>query len=161
MWTANRTNDGAAAAFNYGFGWFIDSYHGHRLVQHSGGTSGFSSIIYRFVDDRLTVIILTNHSDKIIDQLGIDIAGMYEPALARANRNLDPEPQTSCRLREVTVGLLNGKHDPEVFSPPMRLFLRTATGKAFWQWIAAHGELESFTFLMSKICEALVSYVIA
>ena len=33
IWTAVATNDGAAAPFNYGFGWFIDSYHGHRLAQ--------------------------------------------------------------------------------------------------------------------------------
>src|SRR5215813_681152 len=83
MWTANRTNEGAAASFSYGFGWFVDSYHGHRVVQHSGGTLGFSSNIYRFVDDRLTIIILTNHSDMILDQLAIDIAGKYVPALAR------------------------------------------------------------------------------
>jgi CubicO group peptidase (beta-lactamase class C family) len=51
MWTSSMTNDGADAPFNYGFGWFIDSYHSHRLVQHSGGTPGFSSVIYRFLDD--------------------------------------------------------------------------------------------------------------
>ena len=58
------------ASFNYGFGWFIDSYHGHRLVQHSGGTPGFSSVIYRFIDDKLTIIVLTNHSDMIMDRVG-------------------------------------------------------------------------------------------
>jgi len=40
MWTATATNAGVAAPFNYGFGWFIENYHGHRLVQHSGGTPG-------------------------------------------------------------------------------------------------------------------------
>ena len=58
MRTAAVTKDGADAPFNYGFGWFIDSYHGHRFVQHSGGTPGFSSVIYRFLDDKLTIIIL-------------------------------------------------------------------------------------------------------
>ena len=69
MWTSPMTDDGAYAPFNYGLGWFIDSYHGHRLVQHSGGTPGFSSVIYRFLDDKLTIIILTNHADRIVDQL--------------------------------------------------------------------------------------------
>ncbi|HEX3619881.1 MAG TPA: serine hydrolase domain-containing protein, partial [Candidatus Udaeobacter sp.] len=53
MWTPPATNDGTDAPFNYGFGWFIENYHGHRLVQHSGGTPGFSSAIYRFVSDKL------------------------------------------------------------------------------------------------------------
>ena len=72
--TAAVTKDGADAPFNYGFGWFIDSYHGHRFVQHSCGTPGFSSAIYRFVDDKLTIIILTNHADRIVDQLAIELA---------------------------------------------------------------------------------------
>src|SRR6266480_2602387 len=83
IWAATLTNDGADAPFSYGFGWFADSYHGHHFVQHSGGTPGFSSAIYRFVDDKLTIIILTNHSDMIIDQLAIDISGRYVTALAR------------------------------------------------------------------------------
>src|SRR4029077_6283330 len=66
IWTAAKTRDGKEASINYGFGWFIDSYHGHRLVQHSGGTPGFSSLIYRFLDDRLSLIILTNHADCIL-----------------------------------------------------------------------------------------------
>jgi hypothetical protein len=28
----------------------------------------------------------------------------------------------------------------------MRIFLGTATGKAFWKWFADHGELGSFIF---------------
>jgi CubicO group peptidase (beta-lactamase class C family) len=146
MWTPASARDGRVAPFSYGFGWFIDSYHGHRLVQHSGGTPGFSSAIYRFVDDRLTVIILTNHADRIIDQLAIDIAGIYLPALRRPQGGPDPEAQTSLKLKEVLSGLLQGKHDPALFTPAMRVFLSTATGKAFWQWFAAHGELKSCTF---------------
>src|SRR5204863_9376131 len=35
MWTAPATNDGTDAPFNYGFGWFIKNYHGHRLLHQS------------------------------------------------------------------------------------------------------------------------------
>src|SRR4029077_11020526 len=62
MWTATAANDGTDAPFNYGFGWFIENYHGHRLVQHSGGTPGFSSVIYRSIDDKQTIIFLTIHA---------------------------------------------------------------------------------------------------
>lgn len=129
-----------------GFGWFIETYHGRRIVQHSGGTPGFSSVIYRFVNDELTVIILTNHGDRIIDQLAIDIAGMYVPALARTQGGRDPDPQTMLRLKEAMAGLLNGKYDPALFTPAMRVYLSTATGKAFRRWVASHGALKSFTF---------------
>ena len=146
MWAAAKTNDGASASFNYGFGWFVDSYHGHRFVQHSGGTPGFSSVIYRFLDDKLTVIILSNHSDRFLDQLAWGVAGNYVPALKRPEAKTDPDPALSQRLKEVTANLINGKHDADLFTPPMRIFLNTSTGKGFWQWAAYHGALTSFAF---------------
>jgi CubicO group peptidase (beta-lactamase class C family) len=146
MWTAPATNDGTDAPFNYGFGWFIENYHGHRLVQHSGGTPGFSSAMYRFVSDKLTIIILTNHADRILDQLAIDLAGISLPALKRPEANTDPDPQTTAMLKDVVSGLLKGKAKPESFTIAMRIFLSTATGKAFWKWFADHGELSSFIF---------------
>jgi hypothetical protein len=146
IWTPTAAQDGAPLAFDYGFGWFLDSYRGHRVVQHSGGTPGFSSAIYRFRDDRLTVILLTNHGDRILDQLAIDVAGMFEPALARAERRSDPDPKTSLRLAGIVAGLLRGEHDPGLWTTPMRLFLGTATGKGFWEWAASHGELGEFSY---------------
>jgi CubicO group peptidase (beta-lactamase class C family) len=146
MWTAPATNDGTDAPFNYGFGWFIENYHGHRLVQHSGGTPGFSSAMYRFVNDKLTIIILTNHADRILDQLAIDLAGISLPALKRPDANTDPDPQTTAMLKDVVSGLLKGKSEPESFTIAMCIFLSTATGKSFWKWFADHGELSSFIF---------------
>lgn len=144
IWTPAETRDGALASFDYGFGWFVDSYHGHPYVQHSGGTPGFSSVIYRFMDDKLTVIILSNHSDRFLDQLAVDIAGMYVPALKRAEAITDSDPALSLKLKAVMNSLIGGKHDPALFTPPMRVFLNTSTGKAFWQWVAYHGALTSF-----------------
>jgi len=146
IWTAAVTKDGAEPPFNYGFGWFIESYHGHRLVQHSGGTPGFSSAIYRFVDDKLTIIILTNHGDRIVDQLAVDLAGICLPALKRPDANPDPDPKTTAMLKDLVSELLKGKYQADSFTPAMRIFLGTATGKAFWKWFDDHGELGSFVF---------------
>ena len=154
IWTPARTNDGAFASFDYGFGWFIDSYHGHRFVQHTGGTPGFSSAIYRFLDDKLTVIVLTNHNDRVIDPIAIDIAGFYVRNLKRPESALDPDPQTSARVRAAFADLLAGKPDPSAFTPPMQTFLGTMTGKAFWQWFASLGPLKTFTFSDSESREA-------
>jgi CubicO group peptidase (beta-lactamase class C family) len=146
IWAPTLTNEGAEASFNYGFGWFVDSYHGHRVVQHSGGTPGFSSVIYRFIDDRLTIIILTNHSDMIIDELAIDIAGMCLPALKRPEGKRDPNPMITAKSKQTVSDLLKGNYDTAAFTEPMRVFLNTATGKALWKWFAEHGALDSFIF---------------
>jgi CubicO group peptidase (beta-lactamase class C family) len=146
MWTPARAADGSALSFDYGFGWFVDSYRGHRFVQHSGGTPGFSSAIYRFLEEKLAVILLTNHGDRILDQLVIDVAGMVEPSLRRREVGPDPAPQTTLLVKSVLADLLGGKHDPARFTPPMRAFLETSTGKAFWSWIASMGGLTSVAF---------------
>jgi CubicO group peptidase (beta-lactamase class C family) len=61
MWSAVQLTNGTAA--RYGFGWHVDSVGGHRRVRHGGGLPGFSSEYTRFMDDRLTVIVLTNGDD--------------------------------------------------------------------------------------------------
>jgi CubicO group peptidase (beta-lactamase class C family) len=48
---------------DYGFGWGIGRSFGRRLVFHGGGIDGFRSEIDRYVDDRLTVIVLSNRED--------------------------------------------------------------------------------------------------
>lgn len=44
----------------YGFGWAIDEYKGHKLIVHGGANIGFRSVYARFVNDGLSIIILTN-----------------------------------------------------------------------------------------------------
>jgi D-alanyl-D-alanine carboxypeptidase len=146
MWTATRTSEGGPLPFGYGLGWFVDAVGGHRLVQHGGGTPGFSSVVYRFQDERLTVVILANRGDRILDALAIDVAGLCEPSLKRPEQTPDPDAQTSRMLRQALLDLLGGRHDDARFSRPMQVFLRTATGKALWEWVASHGGLESFVF---------------
>jgi D-alanyl-D-alanine carboxypeptidase len=146
IWTPAKTNNGAMASFDYGFGWFVETYRGRRDIHHSGGTPGFSSSIHRFVDDKLTIIILTNHADRILDQMAINIAGTYAPVLRRPQGKTDPNPTLTLRLKEIVYSLLNGKYDPSLFTPAMQIHLGTATGKSLWKWFAYHGTLKSFTF---------------
>ena len=45
---------------SYGLGWFIESYHGMRLIHHSGNSMGFSSDLAFLPEAGLGVVILTN-----------------------------------------------------------------------------------------------------
>jgi CubicO group peptidase (beta-lactamase class C family) len=51
-------NSGQSAG--YGLGWGISTFRGRRVVHHAGGVPGYSSFLGRFVDDGLTIIILSN-----------------------------------------------------------------------------------------------------
>lgn len=77
---------------SYGFGWFITAFGGHRLVTHGGAIEGFSSNLYHFPDQRLTIAVLANSKNRDdgkapVDLLAQDLATF---CLARA----------SCRPRE-------------------------------------------------------------
>jgi D-alanyl-D-alanine carboxypeptidase len=147
MWTPARANGGAAASFDYGFGWFVEKYRGRRNILHSGGTPGFSSVMHRFVDDGLAVIILTNHADIVLDQMPLEIAGMYERGLRYSAPAADPDAALTARMKQTVIELFAGKYDSESFTPAMRIHLKTATGKSFFEWYASLGAIKSLTFL--------------
>jgi CubicO group peptidase (beta-lactamase class C family) len=79
MWTVAKYKNGEPNSGNYGFGWFIDSVHGHRVVEHEGQWQGFNTNISRYVDDKLTVVVLTNLDHCGPDEISHGVAGLYLP----------------------------------------------------------------------------------
>lgn len=83
MWTPAKLNNGSSNSDGYGFGWFVHSMNGHRMIEHGGSWQGFHGHIARYVDDKLTVVVLTNldsaHSDAA--EIAHHVAGLYENAL--------------------------------------------------------------------------------
>lgn len=75
MWEPARLTDGTAT--QYGFGWRIETFEGHKNIGHGGSTSGFSATIQRFPDDKLAIIILTNTDEQIASTLARKIAHLY------------------------------------------------------------------------------------
>jgi CubicO group peptidase (beta-lactamase class C family) len=71
-----RKLDGSLAPL-YGFGWFLDSYRGHRRFWHYGETVGFRTAIERFPDDRLTVIVLANRAEVAAPAMAESVAELY------------------------------------------------------------------------------------
>ncbi len=69
-----KTEDGSV---DYGFGWRIDTYHGHRRIHHTGSTCGFRNVFQRYPDIRLSIIILTNRSEPELMQLANCVADLY------------------------------------------------------------------------------------
>ena len=62
---------------NYGFGFRIDEYKGHKRYHHSGSTSGFRNHMQQYPDDRLTIIVLTNRADPDVSPLADKVADLY------------------------------------------------------------------------------------
>jgi D-alanyl-D-alanine carboxypeptidase len=78
MWTQGTLKDGTSAP--YGFGWQIASRNGTKLVYHYGGMTGFRAAFARFVDERLTVIVLMNLDDVDPESIVHGVAALYRSA---------------------------------------------------------------------------------
>lgn len=77
MWTVAALRDGKPNSGQYGFGWFVRSKKGHRLVEHEGQWQGFETQISRYVDDGLTVVVLTNLADAKPKRIADGVASIY------------------------------------------------------------------------------------
>ncbi|HEV3513230.1 MAG TPA: serine hydrolase domain-containing protein, partial [Candidatus Sulfotelmatobacter sp.] len=77
MWTVAKLKNGQPNKGHYGFGWFIDERKGHRCIHHDGSWQGFETAIDRYVDDRLTVIALTNLAGAQPGKITQHVAEMY------------------------------------------------------------------------------------
>lgn len=99
VWTPARLSDGTEVSFemmspgaSYGLGWFLTRYEDRRLMTHGGGISGYSSNLYHFPDEGLTIVVLANAKERDdgrapVDPLARAIAtGCFE----RASCGADP-----------------------------------------------------------------------
>ena len=127
MWTPATFNDGKKS--KYGLGWGVNRYGSHRYVQHSGGhVTGFQSVIRRYLDNGLTVIVLINQSGNADPaKIAARIAGM-DPALSPPVYKPieDKEPQIAARVKEVLRQASRGELKEEAFDP------------AFWPDLSPH-----------------------
>ena len=87
MWTPVPLNDSSGSAYPGGMGWYVANAHGHRVVFHTGGGFGFYAVISRYLDDRLTVVVMTNIDERHADVLKIagDVAAIFLPDTKGAN----------------------------------------------------------------------------
>lgn len=92
MWTPVKLGD--AKVEPYGFGWAFAELRGHRIIEHSGGWQGFTAQISRYVDEKLTVVILANLAAGNPGRLTRGIAALYSPSYAPVERKavrIDPK----------------------------------------------------------------------
>ncbi len=88
MWTQMKLNDGTSVP--YGLGWEVGEQHGHRYVDDRGGTG---TEITRYIDDKLTIIVLTNLGGDTVNSWGLTskIAQLYIPELRYSSiKDTDP-----------------------------------------------------------------------
>lgn len=70
--TPGTLRDGEAT--EYGFGWWVHTFLGRNTVGHDGSWLGFKTVILRFPDQRLTVVMLANLHDIDVGDIAFKIS---------------------------------------------------------------------------------------
>jgi D-alanyl-D-alanine carboxypeptidase len=144
MWTPTQLKDGKTQ--DYGFGWSVGKIAGHREIGHGGGIPGFSTQISRFVDDKLTVIVLTNLDSGNAGSLARGIAAVYIPELApkpAVAAAADKDPQATEMLRKLLLSVVEDKADQELFTPEARADIFPDKAKQAGAFLKTLGALKS------------------
>ena len=142
MTTPVRLNDGRTVS--HGLGWFMDQFNGHPFGAHWGTTvTGHSAVIRRYVNDRVTVIVMANLDDAGagVDAISKRVADLYVPGVAvqGLQPKADPNPAETARLRTLLSSVAAGADTPDApglsarLPPPVRARIETAlkTATAF------------------------------
>lgn len=139
MWAPVKLNDGKTAP--YGFGWFVMDANGHRLIEHEGAWQGFNANISRYVDDHLTVIVMSNLKSAKTQMMSHRIAGMIVPAVATSHYEViaDREPQVTKQIVDLMRHLADGTAEGAEFTPAGRAAFFPATAKMFGGYLKPLG----------------------
>jgi CubicO group peptidase (beta-lactamase class C family) len=147
MWAPVETVDGKTHP--YGFGWELGSVNGHPIVEHSGGVVGFKSHIARYPNQKLTVVVFAN-SWVVPGKIAHRVASIYCPELAPPVPVPieDKEPSLTLLVRTLVQGLIEGKVNPELFTPEApRDYLSSIRAKELGERLKSLGELDSIELI--------------
>lgn len=120
LWTQFTFNNGELSP--YGLGWRISDVRGHKLIGHTGQTAGFGAAIFRYVDDDVTVIALTNLGELGMGgMIASSVAKIFIPSLSLKNfKSIDVDDNELNRnIISAIRGLINGEPKEEFLTPQL------------------------------------------
>jgi CubicO group peptidase (beta-lactamase class C family) len=140
-WTSVRLSDGAT--YPYGFGWYVLPQRTEPRIAHTGSWQGFKTVIARYPQRGVTVIVLANLAEAQVGAIAYGVAGLVDPQLqpphlAAPHGNVRPPVPIEQLLRAVVA-----QPDSAPITPRFRRFLN----KDVTDWLAAlTGDTRQWTF---------------
>lgn len=151
IWTPVVFNSGKP--YPYGFGWNITEFRGHKLFSHGGQTAGFAANISRYVDDNLTVIVLTNSGEQGLGSvIARGIAKIYLPEISlRAMKSkTEADAKMTANLQKALDSYLKNNLAADLFTEKTVAALTNERAKINAKRIADYGAIKNFNFVGSE-----------
>jgi D-alanyl-D-alanine carboxypeptidase len=154
IWTPVVFNDGKP--YPYGFGWNVSEFRGHKLFSHGGQTAGFAANISRYVDDNLTVIVLTNSGEQGLGGvIARGIAKIYLPdiSLRAMKEQKSADANITKQLQDALRSYLEDKLSADSFADKTRAALTNERAKLNAKRIASYGAIKNFVLVGSETAD--------
>ena len=111
MWQVDTHRNGQRPLYDFGYGWESHSFRGHRLVEYDGNWQGFQAVMSRYVDKKLTIILMTNLALCRTEKLAHTVAGMVDDDLKHYPVSIpDSDLRVTADFRNFLDAVLSG-HD--------------------------------------------------
>lgn len=94
-----------AGNVNYGLGWFLREWNGHKVVEHGGNIDGFNALVAMMPDRKLGFVMLTNITGSPLGNAAMEIVWSNLVGKPEADVAIKAEP-ASDPAREVGKYLL-------------------------------------------------------
>ena len=88
-----------AGAIDYGMGWFLRTWNGHKVVEHGGNIDGFNSQVAFMPDQKVGFVLLTNVTASALGALAMNtiwkniVGEPASPAVAAGAPASDPKAE--------------------------------------------------------------------
>lgn len=117
MWTPVKLNNGST--YPYGFGWRIDSINGKRIIDHGGTWQGFESVIRRYPDARLGIVVFANLLGSNPTRIATRIMELYQPELkpVKLKPIKDKEPEVTSLVEMFVKRLIENTVTADMLTP--------------------------------------------
>ena len=115
MWGVDPLRNGQRPLYSFGYGWENNRLRNHRLVEYDGNWQGFQAVMSRYVDKKLTIILLTNLSLCRTERLAHSVAGLIDPDLKPYPESIpDSEPAKTAQFSAFLDAVTNGRHPDDL-----------------------------------------------
>lgn len=144
---------GSGRNTGYGFGWFVRSINGKRMISHGGNSVGYSASVASFPESGLTIALMSNVYGINGDGLSRQIAELYDPELAPKHwqpRGEDPHPKLTAWLIRGAKALAENKVQDAPLDPDFSSLLKTGRGQMMRAGFAVFRNLKDYAFLFEE-----------
>jgi CubicO group peptidase (beta-lactamase class C family) len=146
MWSVDPLHGGERPFYHYGYGWVIDQWRGHRVIEYDGNWQGFQAAMARYDDRHLTVIVLTNLALCRTQRIAHSVAALFDPALGRFDvPPPDRNPQLTRAFERLIADTARGTPISLALTPPGRKRLTPTWMAALGRELHAAGPVAAVT----------------